>query len=223
MNWRETIESYIQEGRTVSGGKGDKTLQQGEQSQFAFNNLLKRSFAQQFGAQSDIFNFLNSRLEAQIESPQGFRPETLAALKSGAIQDTATQYQNALKAQQAQQAARGGTGLPSGVAEQISGQLGGQAAGTLASELTGIQQQNEQVRQQNYWSAVQGLQGNAAMLNPLGYAGEYSGGQGTLAGLGSAYKQSQQSQLLGALGGLAGGVAGAVGSYYGAGKKGGGP
>jgi hypothetical protein len=44
MNWTQTIERYLAEGRTVSGGKGDSTLKAQEQAQANFTNTLMGSY-----------------------------------------------------------------------------------------------------------------------------------------------------------------------------------
>jgi hypothetical protein len=71
-------------------------------------------------------------LESLISNPQGYTPAQMAALNSKAIDTTASQYQNALKTEQAQTAAQGGSGLPSGVHAQIKGQLAGAAANQVS-------------------------------------------------------------------------------------------
>ena len=82
MNWTATIERYIAEGRTVSGGKGDPAIKEQEQQQQAFNTQLQQTFSQQFGKQSGILNFLNQKLTNQVNNPQGFTPAQMAALNT---------------------------------------------------------------------------------------------------------------------------------------------
>jgi hypothetical protein len=196
--------------------KGDKTIQGTEQSQANFSNTLQKAFAAQYANQKQVLDFLQGTLKPQIENPTGLDPATKAALNSQVINQSAEDFQNSLKGANAITAGRGGaTALPSGVEAQITGQLAGQQASAESSGLTSVQEEDQQLKQQNYWNAVNGLNGVAAQVNPLGYAGQASGAAGEVAGLGQAYKTSQQSQLLGALGGLAGGAGTALGGYFG--------
>ena len=205
MTWTERIEQYLREGRTVSGGKGDQTAKASEVASAAFQNTLTQAFKTQFAKQQGVLDFLNGKLTASVNNPQGLSPTAKAALDTGAIEGVGGQYQNALKTEQAQTAARGGSDLPSGVEAQIQGQLSGAAAGETSSELRNNALVDEQLKQQNYWNSVNGLNGVSAQINPLGYSGEANSAGNTTAGLSQAFTASNQSQLLGALGGIVGG------------------
>jgi len=204
--WSEVIDSYIRRGLTVSGGKGDSTLKAQEQAQANFTNTLMQSYKQQFGQQSQILSFLTGKLQPMINNPTGFSPEALTAMRTGATENTATSYGQAEQALHAQEAARGGNGLPSGVDAQLEAENANQGAALNAQSQNQITLQNEQLKQQNYWNAVNALSGNAAQYNPTGYAGQATSGSEAVGNLGTAYKNSQSSQLLGALGGIAGGA-----------------
>lgn len=218
--WYLTIERYINEGRSVSGSKGDSTDKSSEVSQAGFNSTLQSAFATQFGAQTDVLNYLKNTLEPQIANPTGLDAATKASMTSGVINDAATTYQNSLKSVQAGMSTHGGpNALPSGVTAQIQGALGGQEAGTESSGLEAIQQQDAQLKNTNMWNSVNALSGVAAQTNPLGYATAEDSGAGAVSNLSSAFTQSNQSQLLGALGGIAGGIGSAFGGWLGAGKK----
>jgi hypothetical protein len=192
----------------VAECKGDSTAKASEQAQASFTNTLQQSFAQQFANQSNVLNFLNGKLTAQVNNPQGYTPAQMAALNTQAIQGTAQQYQNASQAANQAIAARGGNGLPSGVNAQIQGQLAQGAANTESSALMNNQINNANLQQQNYWNALNGLSGVASQYNPNGFAGSANSGAGEVANLSNAYTNSNQSQLLGALGGVVGGAAG---------------
>lgn len=192
--------------------KGDSSLQAGEQQQLAFNQQLQQAFAQQFGAQTAQINFLNSILQPMAEHPQGLSPADLTSMRTSATDTIASQTANAKQAVQAEEAATGnGTGLPSGVNAQIEGQIATAGAAQNSTAQNQITQYNEQVRQQNFWNAISGLSGTANMLNPTAYAGNANQGSSSLAGLGQAYYNTQQSgwlnAALGGLGAAAGGWA----------------
>jgi len=200
LNWTATVERYISEGRTVSGGKGDSTAKDAEKSQAAFTTTLQNAFKTQFATQQNVLKFLTGKMEAGITNPQGYDAATKSALNTNVIQDSATNFQNALKTAQAIDATHGGKGLPSGVQEQITGQLAGAQANSESAGLNQVQQQDAQLKQQNYWNSVNALNGTAAQINPLGYAGGANSGSGAVAGLSEAYSQSQQTGFLNTLG-----------------------
>src|ERR1700688_3872227 len=196
MNWTATIERYISEGRTVSGGKDDSTIKAQENQQAGFNNQLRSIFGSQFGAQSGILNFLNQKLTSQATNPTGFTAPQMAALNTNNTEGAAKAYASATAATRAAEAARGGSTLPSGVSAQLEAQ---NATGAAAQEAAGsnqIQLANAAQAQTNQWNALSGLSGVAQMENPTAYAGEATQGAGTVGTLGTQYNSTQQSQLL---------------------------
>lgn len=186
--------------------KGDSTAKAAEQQQQAFNAQLMTLFQSQFGKQNAITDQLIKTLEPQLANPTGFSPAAEAALRSQASTSAADAYANASKAYQAGAFARGSRDLPSGVDEQIQGAISGAGAGELAGSQQNITLANEQLKQQNYWNAINGLNGVSATINPLGYANAATSGGNTVANLGNTVNASQQSGLLG---GILGGVFGA--------------
>jgi len=180
---------------SVSGGKGDKTVEQGEHSQAGFNNVLQAAFKQQFGASSAVLNFLNGKLTDMANNPTGFSPQALAAARTNAIQQSATDVNNATKAAQASAAAHGGNGLPSGVQAQIAGQIQAAGANEESNNLNQINLANEQQRQQNYWAAIQGLGSVANAENPTGFGSLANGGQSALASLSGADTAAKQTSF----------------------------
>jgi len=215
MNWTATIERYLREGRTVSGGsKGDSTLKAQEQAQANFSNTLMQSYKTQVAQQSGILSFLTGKLQPMIDNPTGFDAKTLATMRTGATEGTAKSYAQSEQALHEAEAARGGSTLPSGVNAQLEAENANAGAGANEQSQQQITLADAQQKQQNYWNAVGALSGTAAQYNPTGYAGQATSGSGAVGDLGTAYKNSQSSQLLGALGGIAGGVGSAVGGFY---------
>jgi hypothetical protein len=216
--WDETAQHYVADPSTWEGYeydgpvdlcKGDKTLQAGEQQQAAFNQQLQQAFMAQFGKQSAQIDYLNSILKPIAKNPRGLSPEALTAMRTSAGDTIATQGANAKAAVQAGEAARGGNGLPSGVDAQIDAGLAVNTANQTAQAQNDITKYDASVKQANFWNAISGLSGNAAMMNPQSYASEANQGSGALAGLGTAYYNSQQSGWLNAALGALGGAAGA--------------
>jgi hypothetical protein len=190
--------------------KGDPVAKQSEASQAAFNTSLMNIFQAQYGKQSAITDYLTQKMQPLInKGGEGYSPEALAAMRTSATDTLSNQFQGAQRAVNATEQ----RGLPSGVNAQVSGSMQAQEAEAQAQAQLGITQQNEQLKQQNYWNSINVLNGQAATLNPLGYAGSATSGSGAVAGLSNAFTNSNQSQLLGALGGIAGGAGSAFGGY----------
>jgi hypothetical protein len=198
--------------------KGDETAQAAERQQAAFNTQLMGIFTKQFGAQQDVLKYLQGKMQPMIDSPTGFSADAEAAMRTGASEQVAGSYQNATKALANQRAQRGDAGLPSGVDAQIDAQVGAAAASDSARAQNDITLQDEQLKQGNYWNAINVLNGVGAQYNPQSYAGLYNQGAGNVANLSQAYNASKQSQLMGVLGGVVGGGISALGSLYGAKK-----
>jgi hypothetical protein len=204
--------------------KGDDTVKaqeqlnyQQSQQQMAFNGQMMDLFKTQFAKQDAISQYLQGVLKPMIDNPQGYSPTALSSMKAQATDTLTNQYENVRKAAQTQQFAQGGRDLPSGVNAQINaGILQGQASDT-AGALNGINLQNENLKQANFWNAISGLTGQQSLINPLGYAGAANQGSGTVASLGNsgaalsqAYTASQSSGLLGTVLGGAFGLGGAL-------------
>jgi hypothetical protein len=209
---------------TVALCKGDDTVKAQEQlnykqsqQQLDFNSQMMDLFKTQFAKQDAISQYLQGTLKPMIDNPQGYSPTALSSMKAQATDTLTNQYENVRKAAQTQQFARGGSDLPSGVDAQVNaGILQGQASDT-AGALNGINLQNENLKQANFWNAISGLTGQQSLINPLGYAGAANQGSGTVASLGNsgaslsqAYTASQNSGLLGTVLGGAFGLGGAL-------------
>jgi hypothetical protein len=196
--------------------KGDDTAKQAEKQQLAFDTSLMKIFQQQFGKQSQIFNYLKGKLQPLIDNPQGLSPEGLAAARTANTDQFSAAYQNAQRALNAKMATSGESTLPSGVGAQLNEALLNAEAADKATAQTQITMQNEQLKQQNYWNAVNGLTGQQAQLNPLGYANSATSGSGAVANLSQAVTASSGPSFGSILGGVAGGAlqgAGAAGGF----------
>ena len=194
--------------------KGDPLAQQAEQSQVNFNNQLMQVFSQQYATQSNTLNYLKGKMQPIIDAGDtGYDPATLTAMRTSASDTNSQQFQNAQQALQNRiSAGSGGSKLVgvSGAATQDISQLMAAGAETEAGSQNQITTNNANLKQQNYWNAINVLNGNAAQNNPLGYASSANQGGDAAANLSQANTASQQSGLLGALGGIVGGLGGAA-------------
>jgi hypothetical protein len=198
------VEDYS--GPWAFAKKGDETAKAAEQQQLAFSKQLVDIFGKQFAQQSGIFNFLKGKLQPMIDNPTGYSPEALAAMRTSSTENITAQTDNAQRALQAQQFALGGRDLPSGVNEMQFGGLKAMEAGKIADTQNQITLANENLKQQNYWNAMNALNGQEAMLNPLGYAGTANQGFGNVADLSQAVTAANGPGIGGILGGVVGGA-----------------
>jgi len=198
--------------------KGDNTAKAAEQQQLAFNTQLMSVFQQQFGKQSAVFDYLKSKMQPMIDNPTGLSAEGLAAARTSNTDQLSSAYQNAQRALNAKMSASGESTLPSGVGAQLNEALLNAEAADKATGQNQITMQNEQLKQQNYWNAVNALNGVAAQENPLGYANSATAGSGAVANLSQAVTAANGPGWGQILGGAVGGVVGAAGSAGGFGK-----
>lgn len=217
MTWTHTIERYIAEGRTVSGGKGDKTAEDTEKSQGTFTNLLQQTFATNNAQQQSQLAFLNNKLTSAINNPQGYSPETLASMRAQANDAVAAENQNVQRAVNAKQATQGGAdALPSGVNAQVNAAVAAEAAqaGNRAQQDITIQDAN--LKNDNLWNAVKSEEGVASLEDPTGFAGAETGSAGQVGELSKAVTSAKGPGWGSILGGVVGAGLGAAGSYFGA-------
>jgi hypothetical protein len=114
--------------------------------------------------------------------------------------------------------ANGESQLPSGVGAQLNEALLNAEAADKATGQNQITMQNEQLKQQNYWNAVNALNGVATQENPLGYANSATAGSGAVSSLSQAVTASSGPTLGSIIGGVAGGALQGAGQAGGFGK-----
>ena len=186
---------------------GDATAKATEQADAAFTNTLQGSFSSAFANNQAILSSLNTTLSNIVKNPTGFTPAALTAMRTGATDTTATQFQNAERSANAVAAAHGGGALPSGVAAQVSGQIAQGAAAQQSQEQNQITLANAQQQQSNYWNAISGLGNVASMENPTGYSNSAATNSNASTNAGNLLLQSQQAGWQD-IGGIISGVAG---------------
>lgn len=195
-------------------GGGDNTAKAAEQTQANLNQQFINMMQTQFGKQSAITDAVTKVLMPMLTNPTGFSPEAETAMRTGATEQNAAAYAHAKQATQDATFSQGGRELPSGVNDQIQGQISSAEAGNQSNSQNQITLANEQQKQNNFITALNGLNGVATQENPLGYGNAATAGAGAVANLSQAYNASTQSGLLNAL--VAG--VGGVGAAY-AGRK----
>ena len=149
MNWTETVERYIREGRTVSGGKGSGTADSQRQSELKMQQ-------QAFNTQQTQLAALTKAFSPYLSGQQGFNPQMMASMRSQFLNQNTGAFNQAGNQVRAALGARGeGTGSApvggtygSGIASLMGAQAGSQAQGLL-----GLNVQNSQQALQNQFNA----------------------------------------------------------------------
>jgi hypothetical protein len=200
------VEGFDYEG-PVSLCKGDSTASETEAVQAAFTQTLQSAFSTQFTNQQNQLNFLNSSLQKQINNPQGYSPQTLAAMRTSATDQIAQQAQDAQRANQNAEDVRGGANLPSGVNAQINAEEQTQAGEAEAGAQQNITQANANLENSNYWNAINAEEGVSAQESGTGTAGAANGAAGTVANLSQAVTAANGPSMGQILMGVATGVA----------------
>jgi hypothetical protein len=196
MTWRETVERYLAEGRTVSGGKGGHSAQ--EQS----NADAVRQ--QQFNLMQQQLQSVNSILNPMIANG-GMMPAQQQALTAIALNDIPQQFKGVAGNINDQLVSRGITG----------GDMAG--SGDIARNFAGLGAM-EAGLQQNALSNIQ-LQKQQQLMNALGIKGGMLGmfNQGGLSALNSGVTAANNADQ--AATSWMGPVFGALGSIGGAAMK----
>lgn len=177
-----------------------------------FFGSLQQSYQTTFAGQQNILNSLNQAMQPILAggiNQYGFSPQEDTALRTQASAGTAAQYQNAARTTGEQLAAAGGgnTFMPSGVQSKIASQEALAAAQQESSQQLGITQAGYEQGRQNFLTAASGMQQNAAMLNPTGYAGQATGaGNAAFGSQAQIWQQNQESSPWNIVGGVLGGA-----------------
>ena len=192
MTWKDTIDRYLAEGRTVSGGKGDHSSR--EQSNA---DAIRQ---QQFDLMQQQLSGVNSILDPII-SAGGMLPSQQSALTSIALNDIPQQFQGVQGNINNQLVARGITGgnmAGSGDVARDFGRLGAMEAGLQQNALSNIQLQ----KQQQLMQALGVKTGLTGMFNSGGLSALNSGV--TAANNADQAQTSFWGSMFGALGSLGG-------------------
>lgn len=197
---------------------GDSDIKATEAAQTAFTQQLQQTFSTQFANQQGLLSQLQTALQPALSGTQGFTPAQMTTLQTQNTEGAAKDFAAAQTATNQAIAARGGSALPSGATAQLTAENANAGAAEKAAGDQNIQLANAQQEEENRNNAINAELGISSQENPTAYASEANTGSNTVADLGTAFKNSQSSQLLGTLGGIAGGGLTALGSYYGAKK-----
>ena len=144
-----------------------------QKTQTAMAQTLSNSYGQSFANQQNVLAAQQARLSAQVANPQGYTPQQLAGATTSINENTATAAKQAIGAAGAFAAAHGGADVGSGAAGQLAGEIASGATLAKSQQLSQLNQQNQEMKQANYWRGIEGL-------NQVGSA--YGQAAGTAAG-----------------------------------------
>lgn len=195
---------------------GDSTAQDLEKTQAAFTSTLNSAYSTMFANQQATLAKLTAQLNQAVNNPQGFSAQDLAAMRTTTMDQTTQQFARAQVAANAKAAAEGGADLGSGVAAGISAGIQAQGAEAQAAGQEQITLANEQLKQQNYWRGISGLENLGGMENPTSIAGAEAGVANSATNAGQLVLSSEQAGW-GDIGGVISGIAGlgaAAGGVY---------
>lgn len=208
-NWTATIDRYLAEGRTVSGGKGGDAANQQRKQELAMQQKA-------FDAQQQRLTQQQNAFQKYTEQNIGFDPQQYAAMQSQIQNQNTSQFNSAGAQVRSALLARGAAGGSQPVGGDftrgIGGLMGAQAS-DLSSNLNQLRIANAQQSLANRFNAGSLLSGNAATL---------TGTQGVAGGAASsALSDYIKAKNSGFLQSFASGFGGALGGGLGAGVTGG--
>ena len=183
----------------------------------AMTSTLQNDYKTAFANNQSILGNLTTSLNQAVAKPQGFTSPQMAALRTGAMDTTTSQF-NAAKANAGAVAARYGGDVASGVTGQIEGGLAGEEAATESGQQNQITEANANLQQQNYWKGIQGLSTVASQYNPTGYAGASTSSTNATTGADAQVLAEQQAgwqNTMGVIKGVAGLASAAAGPIAG--------
>lgn len=199
-----------------SGGQiaaNDEALQA---AQTTMTNNLNQDYSTTFAEQQSLLGQQQARMNAIAANPMGYTTAQLHNATTSINENTSRAAKQALGSAAAFAAAHGGADVGGGGAAQLAGQIGSEAAQSKASQLSQLSQQNEGLKQQNFWNAISGLNSVGSELGGAGGTaiGGASSAANSAVGAGSgalAAKQAGWQDFAGVLGGISGLVSAGTG------------
>lgn len=195
---------------------GDSTEQQTEQAQAQLTQSLDADLKTTFGEQQATQAQLKGIYTQMLTNPQGLPGSEIAGARTSAIDNAAAGTAAAQRGAAAVASRGGGDALPSGVTAQVGGDIASAGAASLDSNLTGINIANAQAKQQNMYTALNGLGDVDQIYNPTSFSNSAASNANSVANLGQAYLASQQAGwqdaagIISGVGGLASAATGFV-------------
>ena len=192
-----------------SGGEVAQTDEALQKSQAAMTNTLNSDYSTTFAEQQGVLQNLQAKMNYIAANPMGYTPQQLATAKTSINENTATAGRQALGSAAAFAASHGGADVGSGGVGELAGQIGTSVAQAKSGQLAQLSQQNEEVKQGNFWKAISGLNSVGSELGGAGGTAISGAGSaaGSSVGAGSGALAAQQAGWAD-LGGVISGIGG---------------
>jgi hypothetical protein len=195
----------------MCGASSQQTQLEGEQA--AFYQTATQQATETFGEDQGLLASVKSVYDpilAAGPNQEGYSPEELEALNAQAVEGTATNYRNASKVLNEQQAAESGdTPLRTGAQEELQGELLGSAAEQESGQELQIKQSDYAQGNQNFESATNAELAVSGQYNPEAFESGATGA-GTAAATTANEIAEEDNSWINAAIGAAGAIGGAV-------------
>lgn len=207
-----------------SGGQVAATDLALQKSQAAMVSTLNDAYKTTFSEQQNLLAKQIARLNAIAANPMGYTAAQLHTATTSINDNTARAAKQALASAAAFAAAHGAADVGGGGIGQIAGEIGSAATQAKSGQLAELSQQNEGLKQQNFWSALSGLNSVGSELGGAGgtaiSGADSTANSATSAGSGALAAQNAGwehfGSVLSGIGGLVGAATGAggIGSLF---------
>lgn len=182
-----------------------------QNSQIAMNAQLSADYGEAFANNQSVLGQQRARLSAIAANPMGFDPRQLALAKTSINESTSRAASSAIGATARYGASHGAADVGGGGTGAMVGQIASEAAQSKAQQLSTLSASNEELKQQNMWKALGGLQDVGAGYGTAGgvaLKGEgVAANSATSAGSGAVSAELAHTQeLAGVIGSIGAGI-----------------
>jgi len=151
-----------------SGGQVAQVDKDLQAAQAKMTTTLNADYSTTFGEQQGLLGNLQAKMNYIAANPMGYSPAQLHAAKTSINENTATAAKQALGAAAAFAASHGAADVGSGPAGELAGEIASGAAQSKSQQLLALSQQNEEMKQKNFWNAISGLNSVGSELGGAG-------------------------------------------------------
>ena len=128
-----------------------------EKSRAKTSDTLAADYDIAFAHNMQVANQMKARMDAMATNPMGYTKPQLALARTSINETTATAAKQAMGSAAAFAASHGGADVGNGAVGQLAGEIGAGATLAKSQQLAQLSQQDEQLKQENYWRAISGL------------------------------------------------------------------
>jgi hypothetical protein len=190
-----------------------------QNSQIAMNAQLSSDYGMAFANNQSVLGQQRARLSYMSSNPLGYSPQQLALAKTSINENTSRAASEAIGKAAAYGASHSVGDTSGGGAGAMVGQIASEAAQAKATDLSQLSSANEELKQQNMWKALSGLQdvgsayGTSSRTAITGATNSANSATGAGSGAVDAEKAASQEfgGVLGSIGGLVSAGTGFVG------------